>query len=278
MTHSRTLWIGGTTAIVALAVAVLVTRGESARSPRERSAAGVVADSGAIDPEAIAALESMGKYLRTLKTIDVHAVVTHDEVQTDGQKVQTTSNVDVLGKRPDRLRAEVTNDRQPRIFYYDGKKFTLWAPVLRFYTTIDAPSTIGELADKLEDRYNVDLPLVDLFRWGTKDADTKDITSATDLGPSMVDGVTCEQYLFRQEGVDWQLWIQRGDFPLPKKIVITTLTDEARPQHTSVWTWNLAPSFNDAAFVFTPPSDAKVIPFTADLADRLSAKAKGAAK
>jgi len=199
-------------------------------------------------------------------------------VQTDGQLVQTTSNVDVLARRPDRLRAEVTNDRQPRTFFYDGRKFTLWAPVLRFYTTIDAPSTIGELADKLENRYNVDLPLVDLFRWGTKEADTKDITSAMDLGPSMVDGVTCEQYLFRQEGVDWQLWIQRGDFPLPKKIVITTLTDEARPQHMSVWTWNLAPSFNDAAFEFTPPSDAKVIPFTADLADRLSAKAKGAAK
>ena len=241
-----------------------MTKGETARSPRERSAAGVVEDTGAVDPDAIAALENMGKYLRTLKTIDVHAVVTHEEVQTDGQKVQTTSNVDVLARRPDRLRAEVTNDRQPRMFYYDGKKFTLWAPRLRFYTTVDAPATIGELADKLENRYNVELPLVDLFRWGTKEADTSDITSAMDLGPSVVDGVTCEQYLFRQDGVDWQLWIQRGDFPLPKKIVITTLTDEARPQHTSVWTWNLAPSFNDAAFELTPPSDAKVIPFTVD--------------
>ena len=278
MTHSRTLWIGGTVAVAALAVAVLVTKGQTVRTARERSAAGVVGDSSAVDPDAIAALESMGKYLRTLKTIDVHAVVTRDEVQTDGQLVQKTSNVDVLAKRPDRLRAEVTDDRQPRTFYYDGKKFTLWAPLLNFYTTIDAPATIGDLADKLEDRYNVDLPLVDLFRWGTKEGDTKDITSAIDLGPSSVDGVTCEQYLFRQEGVDWQLWIQLGDFPLPKKIVITTLTDEARPQHSSVWTWNLAPSFNDAAFEFTPPTDAKVIPFSADLADRLSAKPKGAAK
>jgi hypothetical protein len=38
--------------------------------------------------------------------------------------------------------------------------------------------------------------------------------------------------------------------------VITTKTDEARPQHTAVYTWNLAPSFNDAAFVFDPPADA----------------------
>jgi hypothetical protein len=204
--------IGGTAAVVALAVAVLVTKGQSVKNPRQRTAAGVVADSNAVDPDAIAALEAMGKYLRTLKTIDVHAVVTHEEVQTDGQKVKTTSNVDVLARRPDRLRAEVADDRQPRTFYYDGKKFTLWAPRLRFYTTVDAPGTINELADKLEDRYDVELPLVDLFRWGTKEDDTKDITSATDLGPSVVDGVTCEQYLFRQDGLDWQLWIQQETF------------------------------------------------------------------
>jgi hypothetical protein len=272
------LWIGGTAAVVALAVAVLVTKGQSVRNPRERTAAGVVKDSSDVDPDAIAALEAMGKYLRTLKTIDVHAVVTRDEVQTDGQKVQSTSNVDVLARRPDRLRAEVADDRQPRLFYYDGKKFTLWAPRLRFYTTVDAPGTIGELADKLEDRYDVELPLVDLFRWGTKEADTKNITSAEDLGPSTVDGVTCEQYLFRQEGLDWQLWIQQGDYPLPKKMVITTTTDDARPQHMSVWTWNLAPSFNDETFAFTPPSDAKPIPFSADVAERLGPKAKGATK
>jgi len=38
--------------------------------------------------------------------------------------------------------------------------------------------------------------------------------------------------------------------------VITTKTDEARPQHTAEYTWNLAPSFNDAAFVFDPPEGA----------------------
>jgi hypothetical protein len=130
----------------------------------------------------------------------------------------------------------------------------------------------------LEDRYDIDLPLVDLFRWGTKEGNTDQITSAIDLGPSTIDGVTCEQYLFRQDGLDWQLWIQRGEFPLPKKIVISTLTDESRPQHTSVWTWNLAPSFNDETFVFTPPADAKAIPFAADVAAGIGAKTKGAKK
>ena len=55
---------------------------------------------------------------------------------------------------------------------------------------------------------------------------------AVDIGPSAVDGMTCEQYAFRQEGVDWQIWIQLGDFPLPRKLVIRTLTDDAKPQHS----------------------------------------------
>ena len=65
---------------------------------------------------------------------------------------------------------------------------------------------------------------------------------------------TCEQYAFRQEGIDWQIWIQLGEFPLPRKLVIRTLTDDAKPQHSEVLTWNLAPSFSEDAFTFVPPA------------------------
>ena len=43
-----------------------------------------------------------------------------------------------------------------------------------------------------------------------------------DVGPTEVGSITCEQYAFRQPGLDRQIWIQLGDFPLPKKLVITT--------------------------------------------------------
>ena len=80
-----------------------------------------------------------------------------------------------------------------------------------------------------------------------------------DVGASEVGGVTCEHYAFRQPGIDWQLWIQLGDFPLPRKLILTTLTDDARPQYSSILDWNLAPSFNEAAFEFDPPPDAHKI-------------------
>jgi len=213
----------------------------------------------AIDPDAIAALKKMGAYLRTLNAFQVNATITTEDVLDDGEKVQRMSNTKLLAARPNRLFVEVANERAPRTIYYDGKSFTLYAPKVKYYATVDAPPTISELATRLEDKYDIELPFVDLFRWGTPESNLSDITSATDIGPSVVDGTTCEQYAFRQDGLDWQVWIQEGDYPLPRKLVLTTLTDDARPQHTSVYSWNLAPSFNDAAFAFVPPKDANKI-------------------
>jgi hypothetical protein len=217
-----------------------------------------------VEPEAVAALEKMGAYMRTLNAFQVRAATTREDVLDDGEKVEFSSVTDVLVQRPDRFRAEVDGDRQTRLYLYDGKSFTLFARRAGYYATVPAPPTIGELADRLDDKYGIEVPLSDLFRWGGPKASTKEITAASDIGPSVVEGTTCEHYAFRQAGADWQVWIQNGSFPLPRKLVITTTTDEARPQFSAVYTWNLAPSYNDAAFTFDPPDDAKRIVFAED--------------
>ena len=134
-----------------------------------------------------------------------------------------------------------------------------FAPRSSMYASVPAPATIVELADRLEDKYDLELPFVDLFRWGTPKSSLSEITAADYVGPSVVDGINTDHYAFRQPGLDWQIWIQSGDFPLPRKLVLTTLTDEARPQHSSVYTWNLAPAVSAEAFAFVPPKDAMKI-------------------
>jgi len=231
------------------------------------SAFGSQASSGTnasdVDPEAIAALNKMGAYLRTLKAFQVRAATSRDEVLADGQKISFDGVVDLLARTPDRLRLEVKSDLQHRLFLYNGKTFTLWAQLINYYATVPAPPTISELADRLDEKFGIQLPLEDLFSWGTPRSRVNDIKAAVDVGPSSVEGITCDQYAFRVEGLDWQVWIQNGDYPLPRKLVLTTLTDEARPVYTSVLTWNLAPSFNDTAFEFEPPKDAQKIVFAA---------------
>jgi hypothetical protein len=210
------------------------------------------------DPDAIKALEEMGRYLRTLNAFQIHSQTTRDEVLDDGQNITFGGTVDMIVARPNRLRAEVTSDKQQRLYFDDGRTFSVWARRVNYYATIPAPATLRELADTLVDKYNLELPVADLFYWGDrKNAD--ELRGAMDVGASQIDGVSCEHYAYRQDGADWQVWIQQGDYPLPRKLVITTTSDPARPKYTSVLTWNLAPSFNDAAFAFVPPKDAKRI-------------------
>jgi len=219
-----------------------------------------------IDPVAMDALNQMGTYLRSLKDFQVTAAVTSEDVLADGEKLTYAHTTSILAVLPNRLRVEVQGDQKSRLFLYDGKTFTLFARRAGYYATVDAPPTIGELIDVASDKYGIEIPLLDLFLWGGPRASTNEITEASDFGPGDVGGITCEHYAFRQPGLDWQVWIQLGDHPLPKKLVLTTLTDEARPQHVSLLTWNLAPSYNDAAFVFDPPTDAHKIPFAEEKA------------
>lgn len=214
-----------------------------------------------IDPDAMKALNEMGKYLRSLKDFQVEAAVISEDVLEDGEKLQYGQKTNILAVLPNKLRVDVDGELHSRLFLYDGQSFTLYARRVGYYATVKAPPTIVDLADTLDKKYDIQIPLVDLFLWGGPHAATNEITAATDIGDGEIGGVTCEHYAFRQPGLDWQVWIQLGSHPLPRKLVLTNTTDEARPQHTSVLTWILAPSYNDGTFQFDPPPDAHKIVF-----------------
>jgi hypothetical protein len=209
----------------------------------------------------------MGAYLRTLRGFHVEAVQSTEDVLTDGQKVQFLGTSHLVVRLPDRLRASTKSDRRDRLYLYDGKQFTLYARRANMYAQIQAPPTLTALSDVLENQYGLEIPLVDLFKWGGPNSQEAAITSAMAIGPSEIGGVSCGHYAFRQPGLDWQIWIQLGEYPLPRRLVLTTLTDEARPQFEVTYNWNLAPSVSDDAFTFVPPAGASKV-VLADNTDR----------
>src|SRR5688572_20565400 len=94
-----------------------------------------------LEPEAVAALERMGAYLRTLTTFGGEADVTSEEVLPSGQKIQYTGAIDLIATRPNRLRLNLDSTRKRRQYFYDGQTLTIWSPRQGYYTTIDAPPT-----------------------------------------------------------------------------------------------------------------------------------------
>jgi hypothetical protein len=229
----------------------------------------------AVDPTAIAALQKMGAFLRSLQTLEVQSEMTTDDVLGSGQKVEYGGTVDMKVRRPNRLSVEVRSDRKNERILYDGTTFTVFQPTLGYYASFPAPPTLAELVDVLEQKYGVDLPLADLFRLGTNEGQLAQIRGATLVGYSTVKGSVCSHYAFHQADVDWEVWIQEGAQPLPRKLVITTTTEKTEPQHTSVMTWNLSPTLEDQAFVFTPPANAQRIEFDVTKAGAATRSLKG---
>ena len=218
-----------------------------------------------IEPEAISALGAMGAYLRTLPAFEVVGRATTETVMDDGMKLQFDSTANLRVRRPDRLQVDVANDRKQRQIFYDGKSVTVYGQRLKYYATVAAPPTLRETVDALGTKYGIELPLAELFYWGTEQAPVSDIRAAHYIGPATVGSLKAEHYAYRQEGVDWQVWIQDGKTPLPLKLAITASGQPGEPTHTVWLRWNLAPRFTDATFSFRPPPGAmKIALQTAD--------------
>jgi hypothetical protein len=213
------------------------------------------------DPRALAALQAMGTYLRGQNSAKVTGDVTIDDVIGENQKVQYGGTIDLIVRRPDRMQANVNTDRRNEQIYYDGKQFTVYLPTLAYYATFAAPPTLAGLIDVAEKRYGLDLPLVDLFAWGTERSRPQDILTATRVGTSAVKGTPCDHYAFHQSDIDWQVWIQQGAQPLPRKLVITTTTEKTHPQYEAIYSWDLSPKISPQAFTFVAPPDAHRIEF-----------------
>jgi hypothetical protein len=211
------------------------------------------------DPRALEALDRMGAHLRSLKWFSLRADTTTDEVLLNGQKLQFGGTAVYRYGGPERLRIELRSDRLHRDVVFDGRTMTLSAPRMKLYATVPAPTTVGELVQAAGRDYGIELPLADLFLWGTPRSGAEDLASAEFIGPSRIAGQRCDHYAFRQPEVDWQLWIRSDGAPLPCKLVITTLTEPEQPQYTALLTWDLKTRPSAASFRFQPAPDARRI-------------------
>jgi hypothetical protein len=113
------------------------------------------APASAVDPAAIQALKDMGAFLLTVKRFQVSTEVTGERVLADGQKLQHTATADMDVDRPNKIRALMHSARSERELVYDGKTVTLSIPAQKYYSTVEFGGTIGELIDRLEQRYGV---------------------------------------------------------------------------------------------------------------------------
>ena len=219
-----------------------------------------VAVKPAIDPRASELLKRMGDYLGQAQSFSVNAEVWQDVALSSGQRVQAGRTIVLQVRRPDRFHAEVRSTRGNHGLFYDGKSITLLNRVENFYGSIPAPGSLDEALDMACDRFGITMPLEDLIVSDPYRNVMQKAVSGYDVGPVTVLGVPCEHLAFSLGAVDWQIWIEDGAKPVPRKIVFTYKDEDGSPEFTAILSnWDFETKLPDFLFTFEPPAGASKI-------------------
>jgi hypothetical protein len=212
----------------------------------------------AANDDALNILKAMSDYLASQKTISLSYDSEIEVITPEIQKIQFASSGQVLLSRPDKLHATRTGGYSDVDFVFDGKTASVLGKNINAYTQLDAPGSLEQLVDKLRNDYSVALPGADLLASNAFDIMSADVLQSAHIGRGVVGGFECEHLAFRNDDTDWQLWVEIGDAPIPRKFVITSKTQAAAPQYTLVirdWKTNVQPGAD--AFAFKAPDGAK---------------------
>lgn len=258
----RLLIVGGF-ASIAFPLLVLA-QAEPATEPAD-STAGSPGDLPRIDVLADQRLQEMSDFLEKQKHFRFNVEIVYDAVEPDGQKVQLGRRSRVEIRRPDRLYAESQGDRGwDQTSVYDGRHFLLYDKSKNLYSRTETPPTLDEFFEFLFDEHGASPPLVDFLVKDVHAALSAKADSGALLGEAFVAEKECDHLVFSSELLDWQVWIDRGDAPWPRKFVITYKDVDVRPQFMAVFRdWSTDVPSDPQRFLTSPPGGAAEIPLRA---------------
>ena len=208
--------------------------------------------------DAKSALKAMADYVSSQKTIELTYDSDLEIITPQLEKIQFASSGEILLARPDKLRAHRMGGFADVTLVFDGKTVSILGRNVNGYAQIESPGTVDQLVAALRSGLGVALPGADLLLSNAYETLVAGVLEAKWMGSGVIDGRQCEHLAFRNFDTDWQLWVETGDRPIPRKMVITSKTVNGAPQYTlriKSWKSGVVPAAD--AFSFAAPAGAK---------------------
>lgn len=185
-------------------------------------------------------------------------------VDANGNKQSIESEFDVKVERPNRWAVIKQSGQFGATSISDGKEETVYLPMLKAYIVRPLDKATGEnneLASLPVTFLGPAGKVQALMGEGLKKFILDGVTESKLAGEEEIDGVACWKSEFKQEGLDWQLWVTKGDHPLPRRVVLVPdySSNPGMPKGMSmtaqidIANFNAEPKFTDEDFKFTPP-------------------------
>lgn len=211
---------------------------------------------------AMAVIRQTCDYLKSLTQFSWHAEVTHDQVYHAGKKLQYGLDMKTFVRRPDRLRVNAEGDQVDKQFFFNGMTITLHDKTAKVYGSMEVHPSIEGALDKAHKDFGLQVALTDLASPLLWEHISKGFERSLYVGMHRVRGVSCHHLAFDREDVELQVWVDTGDKPLPRKIVITLKKMEGSPQWIAYLSdWNISVKLDDGLFEFDVPPGVRRIKF-----------------
>jgi hypothetical protein len=228
-------------------------------SARAASVAVLVAAGGQASraDDAAQVLKAMTDYTSGQKTISATFDSDIEVITPALQKIQFASSGHLTLNRPDKLRIRRTGGYADVELVFDGKTLSLSGNNAKSYVQADAAGTVDQVIDTLQAHRGTGMPGTDLLLSHSYDELMANVVDSEHIGQGVVDGVECEHLAFRGTETDWQIWIEAGARPIPRKYVITSKTIAGAPQYTlRIKDWKTDAVTDADTFAFKPPTGA----------------------
>lgn len=212
--------------------------------------------------DAFNALKAMSDYVAAQKTISAAYDANIEIITPEIEKIQFNNSGEILLARPDKFKGRRVGGYADVEILYDGKTTTVLGHNTNAYAQIAGTGTTDLMFDRLRDDFGVQLPGADLLLENVFQVLNDGVVEAKRIGPAVIGGIACDHFAFRNEETDWQLWIEAGAEPIPRKLVITSKTLVGAPQYSlSIRDWKVGVPVSDAMFEFKTPDGARKVEF-----------------
>ena len=212
-----------------------------------------------IDQLALKVLKAATDPLRAAKALSFRALVSKEDIGTNGQVITLFNLSDVTLQRPDKLHVDYRGRGKKVQLFYNAGDFVLYTPEEKLYTSIACSKTIDSALDDL-DKKNVFIPIRNFLGSDPYESLADNLVTAYVVGQVMLFDEPVHQLAFTEPKAEWQLWVVGGDRPRIRRLQVV---DKTKPWHPRITVdfleWDLNPTPSPDLFTFNKPPDAKEI-------------------
>jgi len=221
----------------------------------------------AIEDKAMKAVMRMAELLSNAQRLSVTADIGYDVDQVWGQKLEFGATRKITVQRPNRLAVDITNrDGTTRGFRFDGKQIAFFGLEEKAYATAQRSGDIDAALAYFTRDLRMPWPMAELFSNTFATTIRGKVSEAYFVEEATIAGTPCDHIALRNDLVDMQMWIAKGDKPVLERLVITYKLEDGQPQFWADFhDWNFSPDISDSLFAFSPAEGARRIAFVAGM-------------